>query len=172
VIVWPRRPLDDFSPVFHNPESPTHHGVAESTCNCKPTKSSRAPTPPNRVASEIEQGLEEPGERPSEEEDQQQAGGGGEVVGVGGRGIYDDNPVEAGGATARLPDPIPAQVNPPPVSIPLNLKPQPVTPPSNNGVVTVAVCSDLVGLDAGGARFGSISLWLGFVSELQWVELH
>lgn len=61
------------------------------------------------MASEIEQGLEEPGERPSEEEDQQQAGGGGEVVGVGGRGIYDDNPVEAGGATARLPDPIPAQ---------------------------------------------------------------
>jgi len=69
---------------------------------------------------EIQQGLEEPGETPSEEEDQQEAGGGGEVVGAGGgcRGICDDYPVEAGGAAARLPDPIPAQVNPLPASIP------------------------------------------------------
>lgn len=120
VTLWPRRPLDDFSPrlfPFHNPKSPTHRGAAESTCNCKPTKSSGAPTPPNQAASEteIQQGREEPGETPSEEEDQQQAGGGGEVVGAGGgcRGICDDNPVEAGGAAARLPDPIPAQVNHP-----------------------------------------------------------
>jgi len=35
-------------------------------------------------------------------------GGGGEAV-SGGWGICDDNPVEAGGAAARLPDPFPAQ---------------------------------------------------------------
>jgi hypothetical protein len=47
-------------------------------------------------------------------------GGGGEAVSgvVGGRwGICDDNPVEAGGAAARLPDPIPAQVRSPSHSV-------------------------------------------------------
>jgi hypothetical protein len=128
-----------FLPISHsqvpNPPPPPRRGIHTCNCNYEPTKSSRAPTAPNRAASEIQQGLEEPGETPSEEEGQQQpeeegqqqAGGGGEIV-SGCRGICDDNPVEAGGAAARLPDPIPAQVNLPPTSVPL--KPRPETLPS------------------------------------------
>jgi hypothetical protein len=81
-----------FLPISHsqvpNPPPPPRRGIHTCNCNYEPTKSSRAPTAPNRAASEIQQGLEEPGETPSEEEGQQQpeeegqqqAGGGGEIV--------------------------------------------------------------------------------------------
>nr|XP_034570483.1 uncharacterized protein LOC117835219 [Setaria viridis] len=44
-----------------SPTTPTHRGAAESSS--KPTKSSRTPAPPNRAASEIQNGLEAAGRR-------------------------------------------------------------------------------------------------------------
>ncbi|CAN6291975.1 unnamed protein product, partial [Urochloa humidicola] len=101
-------PLDDFSlPSPHDPSPPRR---AESSSNSNQAHQiepspgatkSRGPGDPggSRSSGEVSPGAEGAG------------AGGGEVVGVGGGGwgVCDDNPVQAGGAAPRLPDPIPAQ---------------------------------------------------------------
>lgn len=112
----PRRPLGDFSfPWLAQPQDPTHR--ARGGIQFQAAGSRRTPGATESRGPGDPEGSRSSGEAPPEAEEA--GAGGGEVVGVGGGGgdgwgVCDDNPVEAGGAAPRLPDPIPAQVNPRP----------------------------------------------------------